>query len=99
MEGLIHISLGGPVQKISVRGKIYTFEWHPYCGPIALKRNGDEARSQPVHFLEAASLWHQQGKRIENDLCVYDVPGEPISQHIVGRQYKIVGHHPDKRGS
>lgn len=99
MTGIIHISLGGPVHQISVGGKIITFEMHPYCGPAALKKNGDPLTNQPPRFLAAASLWCQQGKRIESDLCVYDIPGEPITQHIGGRHYRVIGHTPSRRGS
>ena len=98
MEGIIHISVGGPVQKISVKGKIFTFEFHPYCGPIALKKNGDALKDQPNEFLEAASLWIQQGRKIENGLCVYYHEPVPITQKIGGRSYRIVGYQEPQRG-
>ncbi len=97
----VHISYGGPTHKISVGGIIHTFEMHPYCGPVLLKKNGDPAAVQPVKFLEAASLWAQQGKRIEDWLCRWDRPGEPI---IEKRKYKgrmrnfLVGHKPPTKG-
>lgn len=85
------ILVGGPTRKISVNGKILTFEMHPMCGPILLKRNGDAAAKQPMAFLEAASLWAQQGQRMEGDLCRWDRPGEMITEHIAGKHYKFIG--------
>lgn len=100
MHGVIHISLGGPDRKISVGGKILTFEDHPYCGPVLLKRNGDPARHQPNDFLEAASLWCQQGRRLdENGIAIWDTESKPITQHMGGRHHKVIGHTKPTRGS
>lgn len=96
---IIHISVGGPVQKISVNGTVYTFEWHPYCGPAKLNPNGDPSVTQPVAFLEAAGLWDEQGRRMEDGLCRWDYPAEPIRKHIGGRNYLVTGYHKPKRGS
>lgn len=92
------VLVGGPVQKISVNGKIYTFEWHPYCGPTALKRNGDPLAKQPTEFLEAATFWNKQGREMENGLCVWyrEFEPEPITEHIGGRHWKLIGYKPAK---
>lgn len=94
----IHVSLGGPMRKISVNGKIIEFEMHPYCGPVILDRHGSEAKDQPVDFLEAASLWAQQGQRMDNGLCRWDHEAKPIKKHMGGKHYKIVGYEEPKRG-
>ena len=100
MTGCVHICGGGPMRKISVRGVVYEFEMHPYCGPHILNRRGEPLARQPKEFLKAASLWAQQGQRIdENGLCVWDHPPEPILKHLGGRHYQLVGHKPEERGS
>ena len=68
----IFIDCGGPVLEIAVNGRRVRFEDHPYCGPTALKRNGDPARYQPNDFLTAATLWAQQGRKVKNGLCQWN---------------------------
>ncbi len=79
MSGLIHICTGGPIRRISIGGKIHTFEMHPYCGPVLLKKDGEPSLRQPMKFLEAASQWVQQGGEVNKrfDLCQYD-PSIPL---------------------
>lgn len=60
------------MHKISVGGKIYEFEMHPYCGPNILNRNGEPLKHQPLDFLEAASLWAQQGQMVDGGLCRWE---------------------------
>lgn len=98
MSELIHISVGGPEYDIQVDGEVYHFEMHPYCGPIRLNKRGDEHKQQPMKFLEAASLWAQQGQRVENGLCRWDREPKPILKHLGGRNYTIIGHHPAEKG-
>jgi hypothetical protein len=92
------LELGGPMRKISVNGKIYEFEMHPYCGPTILNRAGEPAKRQPKEFLKAASLWAQQGQRMEGDLCRWDHPPEPITRHVGGRHHILIGETAWKRG-
>lgn len=94
----IHISLGGPEFNISVGGKIYHFEMHPHCGPIWLKNNGDARTAQPQEFLAAASLWHRQGQRVENGLCIWHHDAKPILKHLFGNNYQVMGHNPPETG-
>lgn len=94
----IHISMGGPTLKISVNGKILSFEDHPYCGPTLLKRNGDPAVHQPSTFLNAVTLWYQQGKRLEDGLCRWDTEPQPITKHMGGRRWKIIGYTESHKG-
>ena len=94
----IHIMLGGPTRKIQVDGKVFTFEMHRYCGPMLLKRNGEPAAHQPNKFIAAASLWAQQGERMEGDLCRWDREPKKIVQHLGGRHWKLVGYEPAVRG-
>lgn len=86
------------MHKISVRGIIYEFEMHPYCGPNILNRKGEPLKHQPISFLKAASLWSQQGQRIENGLCRWDCDREPILVHLGGKNWKVVDFTEPKRG-
>lgn len=94
MEGLIHISLGGPMQTIQVNGKRHYFEWHHYCGPIDCDPvTGEPLEEQADDFLEAASYWGQQGKKIEDGLCVWEHPArqEPIVKQVTKRTGVVTG--------
>lgn len=95
-----YIDGGGPMRKISVNGRIYEFEMHWYCGPTILNRKGDPLKHQPLDFLHAASLWAQQGERVDdNGLCVWEHEAKPILKHLGGRHYKIIGHEPPQPGA
>lgn len=94
----IFLELGGPMRKISVAGKLYEFEMHPYCGPTLLNRKGEPCKYQPLAFLHAASLWAQQGQRIKDGLCRWDHDREPILVHLGGRHYKVVDFTEPKHG-
>lgn len=98
MNVLIYPAKPPPEFDIRVGGKRYHFEWHPYMGPVALKRNGDPAKAQPGPFLEAASLWNAHGRRMEDGLCRWDHEPKEILKHLGGRNWKIVGYHPAVRG-
>ena len=98
-RAFVFIFAGGPMRKISVDGKIYEFEMHPVCGPTILDKSGGPAKSQPMKFLKAASLWAQQGQRVEDGLCVYDHPAEPITRHIGGRHHILTGFSDPRRGN
>lgn len=86
---IIHLSLGGPTYRISVRGKLIPFEMHPYCGP-ALERI-------PRGFWDAIELWQKGGSKLEGDICV--VPSKCIGcngtgyllRHLGGRSCEVVG--------
>lgn len=93
---IVHISFGGPIRHIMAKGKLYTFEMHHYCGPIPCKANGDPLATQPgprSPFWEAVTLWSQQGERIgDNGLCIWDYPPQPITEHLGGRHYRVIGY-------
>lgn len=98
-DGIVALlDCGGPMHKISVGGKIYDFEMHPYCGPAVLNRKGEPLKHQPRGFLEAASLWAQQGRQVEDGLCVWHHEPKPILQHLGGRNYLIIGEEPPVKG-
>jgi len=92
------LDCGGPIHVISVNGKRYRFEMHPYCGPNVVNRKGDPLKHQPTDFLKAASLWAQQGQQVENGLCVWFHEPEPILKHLGGNHFQIIGHKPAVRG-
>lgn len=72
MTGKVFITLGGPTLKIKIGSEVHTFEDHPYCGPIRVQPNGNEAKSQPMRFLVAVSKWAQQGRQIEDGFCKWN---------------------------
>jgi hypothetical protein len=84
---------------IQVNGKIYHFEMHKICGPTILKRNGDPVKHQPPCFLFAASQWLQNGRQIENGLCVWFHEPKPILKHLGGKHFLINGELAAVRGS
>lgn len=90
--------LGGLMRKISVGGKVYEFEMHPYCGPNILNKKGEPLANQPDDFLRAASLWAQQGQRIEDGLCRWDEEPQPVLEHVAGRHYRVIGQTQPQRG-
>lgn len=90
---------GGEDYRIQVKGKIYTFELHPYCGPTVITHKGDPASVQPVAVLAAASDWLARGKPMENGLCVWYHEPKPILKHIGGRHWMFMGEHPPERGT
>lgn len=97
------IDCGGPEFDISVNGKIFHFEMHSYCGPVALdKRKGKEGsplKNQPQEFLEAASLWAQQGQNIDGKgLCIWFHEPKEILKHLGGKHWKIIGYEPSVKG-
>lgn len=97
---VIHISRGGPTHRISVNGKIVTFEDHPYCGPIAVSaRTGEGLKRQTPEFLRAVTLWYEQGKRVEDGLCRWDHEQEPILRRINKSNAIVIGWKPAKRGA
>lgn len=64
---------------IDVGGKRFRFEYHRYCGPMPVNRDG-EVRISPVPkaFWEAVTVWCKQGKRLDGDVCVWKPePFEP----------------------
>lgn len=89
---VVCILTGGPEFKIRVRGKEFLFEFPLYFGPAVLTKRGDIASVQPGYFLEAASLWHKQGRRMTADgYCIWTPPPKPIMKHIAGRHYLFIG--------
>lgn len=93
---LIHISYAGPTRHIiDAKGKRWTFEMHPYCGPVVLNRHGDPALRQPGEkspFWNAVTRWTQTGQKL-NDAgeCIWEPEKKPVFQHIVGKHYRVTG--------
>lgn len=84
---------GGPMRKIRVDGEVFDFEMHPFCGPTLLNKWGDPkpVDKHPRNFLEAASLWAQQGQRMENGWCLWRKDPTPIRHLLGGRHYLMIG--------
>lgn len=97
----VFLSVGGPDHEISVNGQLIKFEMHPWSGPTLLNSKGDPCDNQQYDhpFWEAVSWWAQQGKRTENGLCIWDHPSEPITKHIGGKNYLVIGHTEPRRGN
>ena len=100
-HGTVFLDFGGPDRKISVNGEIMEFEMHPYCGPVLIGKDGDPLDNQkPRHFFwTAVSYWSQQGERIEDGMCVWDHPPEPITRPMGGRNHLVLGFTEPRRGS
>lgn len=97
MATAIICSFTESIQSISVDGKIYEFEMHTYCGPVRLNKRGDPHAYQPAAFLKAASLWLQQGRKIEDGLCVWHREPEPIVERRGGIDI-LVGYTEARKG-
>lgn len=90
---MIHVScllVGGPVQDIYVYGRRYTFEWHPYCGPVVLRRDTlDPVVNQPDEnspFWNAVTWWDRQGRRMANGRCLWNkVIPDKHEETVLGR--------------
>lgn len=100
---IIHISIGGPDRMIIVNGERYPFEMHPLFGPALLdKRTGDPRIRQPgprSPFWMAVQQWDNQGQRLDDEgLCVWDYEPAPILNHLGGKNFEVLGHHPARHG-
>jgi len=96
MNDFLHISWAGPTRHITdAKGKRWTFEMHPHCGPAVLNRQGDPADKQPGErspFWHAVTRWAQGGERLnEAGECIWEEEKKPILQHIVGNHYQVTG--------
>lgn len=93
---IIHVLSGGEDRKIIDRlGKEWIFEDHPYCGPSVLNKRGDPLEKQPAQkspFWECVNLWYQQGKKIDNGICLWVAPKKEKYEHIVGKHWRFVGY-------
>ena len=92
---LISISVGGPTRVITdAKGKRWTFEMHPQCGPAVLNCHGDPAERQPGAknpFWHAVTRWAQGGHRLDaNGECVWEEEPQPVLEHIVGKHYRVI---------
>lgn len=54
----------------------------------------------PRHaFWTAVTLWAHQGERVEDGVCVWDRPPQPITEHVGGKHHRVVGYTSAERGS
>jgi hypothetical protein len=64
--GGARLTLGGRDHTIAdATGREWTFEMHPYCGPIVLLKNGDPKPKQPGSrspFWDALEAWQASKK-------------------------------------
>jgi hypothetical protein len=93
---VMHISTGGPTRVITdAKGKRWTFEMHPHCGPAVLLPSGSIASVQPGPksvFWHAVTRWAQGGHRLgANGECIWEEEPQPVLEHIVGKHYRVVG--------
>ncbi len=84
--------VGGPDLHITVDGRVYCFEMHPYCGPVILGKRGDPLALQPAKkslFWVAVDCWVEQGKQIDTvNNCVYKLEVDiPILKHLGGKHF------------
>jgi hypothetical protein len=85
------VLVGGKDHVIVVDGERYPFEDHPQLGPCPLTKRGAERRLGPRHrFWLAATLWIEQGRRLDaSGVCVWDPPPNPFAGmvHLGGRHW------------
>jgi len=84
---VIHVMMGGEIKRISINGRILVFEDHPQIGPVLLRAGDEPAKIQSKIFLHAASMWYQQGKRMENGLCRWDHEPQPIVKRVGNKNF------------
>ncbi len=70
--------------QIDVGGRVIPFEFSDRFGPIPLNKNGEISARRPTNkFLNAATLWVEQGKRVgEDGLCIWEEPPDWKEDHI-----------------
>lgn len=87
--------------RISVGGRIFTFEWSDQFGPFLIGKRGEELKAKPTNaFLDAVTLWFRQGKKVDADgLCEWWHKPEEILEHLGGRNFLVVGWKEPVRGS
>lgn len=99
-DSTVLVNMGGPIKCIVVDGKRMYFEDHFYCGPIPCRANGTEIKIGYRHkFWTAATYWYQGGKVMQDDLCVWFYPSEPITKHLGGRHWLVTGYKDPVRGT
>jgi len=86
-----HVTLAGPELTIEAGGKLFTFEWHSYCGPIPLNKRGDPKElGERSPFWQAITFWIEQGKRLdENRRAIWE---EPPKEDLTRTHVKIGRH-------
>ncbi len=71
----IHISFGGPIYFMPVKGKMRPFEMHSYFGPIPVHaKTHDPIEKVPASFWSSYELWDQGGRQMDGDKCVLPTP-------------------------
>ncbi len=76
--GVLHV--GGPELTIEAGGKVFTFEWHSYCGPMPINRR----LPGKSPFWHAVTLWCEQGKRMDdNRRALWDEPPPAPPEDLV----------------
>lgn len=94
---VIFIMNRGPTLTITdAKGKAWTFEDHPYCGPnVVLDDGATPADPQPgprSQFWQCVDLWTAQGRRRNPDgSCLWEPEPDPPLVHLGGRHYAYAG--------
>lgn len=68
----------------------FRFEFSKMFGPTMIGKSGHAVQWRPPHrsqFWPALTWWCQQGHRVENGRCVYDVPAPDTYITIDGTNY------------
>lgn len=64
-----HMSLGGETLQIKSPKRTYNFEYHHYCGPIPLRKDGEPMERIPKDFWEALEQWEAAGMWLDGNKC------------------------------
>lgn len=68
-QGTVILCTSPDYRIVDRTGKVWYFEFHSFCGPSVLKKNGDPLKNQPPEkspFWDAITGWIQQGQKSEN---------------------------------
>lgn len=99
MAGAV-LTVGGPIMLMPTPKGLVAFEWHSYCGPMAVSRRHphDERKLPGNHpFWDLVSAWKRQGMRLgPKRTCIVDL--EPPcaacndtgkGEHLGGRNWRL----------
>jgi hypothetical protein len=94
IEGAMLCTGGKTLKLVDGKGKLWSFEMHPYCGPMVLtNKTGEPMDPQPPEkspFWRAVSFWAQQGEKLDKlGVCEWVEPKADTYRHIGGNNYVL----------
>lgn len=68
-RGKNFIAHAAPSFVLRWQGRTYYVEWHPYCGPARLRKDGEPFKRQPSQrspFWKAVGEWEAAGLKVDD---------------------------------